>query len=136
LSHPFRSTLPTPPSGNTQTFYNYLSDKAGLISGNPTYNFGAYDMANKLPYTENWSLDMQWQIDPTTSFTIGYVGNRGRHGVIPIPFNQPGIATTLTPLTARLIPTAHRPSTLVLIRSRRRHTAPTTAVTLISAPLP
>ena len=98
LSNPFGSTLPTPPSGNPQTFYNYLSNKAGLISGNPTYNFGAYDMANKLPYTENWSLDMQWQIDPTTSLTLGYVGNRGRHGVIPIPFNQPGIATPSNPI--------------------------------------
>jgi hypothetical protein len=24
---------------------------------------------------------------------IGYVGNLGRHGVIPLPFNQPGVAS-------------------------------------------
>jgi hypothetical protein len=98
LSNPFGTTEPNPPTGNPETFYSYLSNKAGLLSGNPTYDFGAYDSANKLPYTENWSLDMQWQIDPTTSATIGYVGNRGRHGVIPIPFNQPGIATPQNPI--------------------------------------
>ena len=29
---------------------------------------------------------------------IGYVGNLGRHQVIPIPFNQPGIATPASPI--------------------------------------
>ena len=98
LTNPFGATLPTPPTGNPQAFYNYLSNRKELIAGNATYDFGAYDSANKLPYTENWSLDMQWQIDPATSLTIGYVGNRGRHGVIPIPFNQPGIATPTNPI--------------------------------------
>ena len=30
--------------------------------------------------------------------TLGYVGNRGRHSVIPIPFNEPGIATSSNPI--------------------------------------
>jgi len=29
---------------------------------------------------------------------IGYVGNRGRHAVIPIPFNEPNIATSSNPI--------------------------------------
>ena len=29
---------------------------------------------------------------------IGYTGNRGRHAVIPLPFNQPGIATPTNPI--------------------------------------
>ncbi len=98
LSNPFGATLPAPPSGNPQDFYKYLPNVAGLQNGDQTFPFGAYDSSNKLPYTENWSLDMQWQINSTTSATIGYVGNRGRHGVIPIPFNQPGIATAQNPI--------------------------------------
>ncbi len=98
LSNPFGTTLPNPPTGNPQNFYNYLPNVAGLQNGDQTYPFGAYDSSNKLPYTENWSFDMQWQVSPTLSATIGYVGNRGRHGVIPIPFNQPGIATPQNPI--------------------------------------
>ncbi len=29
---------------------------------------------------------------------IGYVGNRGRHAVVPVPFNTPGIATSTNPI--------------------------------------
>jgi hypothetical protein len=102
LSNPFGLTEPTPPTGNPNTFYSYLSNRKELIDGDATYDFGSYDSANKLPYTENWSLDMQWQIDATTSATIGYVGNRGRHGVIPIPFNQPGLATPQNPINGEV----------------------------------
>ena len=98
LSNPFGTVLPNPPTGNPQDFSKYLPNIAGLQNGDATYPFGAYDSSNKLPYTENWSLDMQWQVSPTMSATIGYVGNRGRHGVIPIPFNQPGIATASNPI--------------------------------------
>ncbi len=57
------------------------------------YVIGDYDVNNKLPYAENWSLDFQWQPRSDLAFTFGYVGNRGRHGVIPLPFNEPQIAT-------------------------------------------
>jgi hypothetical protein len=30
--------------------------------------------------------------------TLGYTGNRGRHLVIPVPFNEPGIATPANPI--------------------------------------
>jgi hypothetical protein len=56
-------------------------------------NFGAYDAANKLPYTINFALNLQWQPRNDLAISIGYNGNRGRHSVIPIPFNEPGIAT-------------------------------------------
>jgi hypothetical protein len=36
---------------------------------------------------------MQWQPTNSMAFTIAYVGNVGRHGVIPVPFNEPGVAT-------------------------------------------
>ncbi|HTV81599.1 MAG TPA: carboxypeptidase regulatory-like domain-containing protein [Acidobacteriaceae bacterium] len=54
---------------------------------------GNYGINNVLPYTENWMTDIQWQPRSDTSIDIGYVGNRGKHEVIPIPFNEPGIAT-------------------------------------------
>ncbi len=61
-------------------------------------NFGAYDKNNVLPYTINFALNLQWQPTNDIAVTIGYSGNRGRHSVIPIPFNEPGIATATNPI--------------------------------------
>jgi hypothetical protein len=61
-------------------------------------NFGAYDANNVLPYTMNWNLNLQWQPRNDLAVTIGYVGNRGRHSVIPIPFNEPQLATASNPI--------------------------------------
>jgi len=63
-----------------------------------TINFGAYDRKNVLPYTMNFNFSMQWQPAPDLAIKIGYTGNRGRHAVIPIPFNEPGIATPANPI--------------------------------------
>jgi hypothetical protein len=62
----------------------------------PLY-IGAYDKSNVLPYTMNFSLNVEWQPRPDMSVTIGYSGNRGRHAVIPIPFNEPQVATPTKP---------------------------------------
>jgi hypothetical protein len=43
-------------------------------------------------------LDIQWQPRNDLSIEIGYVGNFGRHEVIPIPFNQAQIATPSHPI--------------------------------------
>lgn len=61
-------------------------------------NFGTYDRTNTLPYTINYSLDIQWQPTDQVAIDIGYVGNRGRHAVVPIPFNAPVIATSTNPI--------------------------------------
>jgi hypothetical protein len=98
LSNPFGTTLPAAPNGNPSLFTTYLPTYQALIGGAQTFPFGSYDIHNKLPYTENWSLDMQWQPARTVAVDIGYVGNRGRHGVIPIPFNQPEIASPGNPV--------------------------------------
>ena len=45
----------------------------------------------------NYTLDIQWQPRRDLAIDIGYVGNSGRHEVMPIPFNQPGIATPSSP---------------------------------------
>jgi len=62
----------------------------------PLY-LGAYDKNNVLPYTINYTLNIQWQPRNDMAVTIGYAGNRGRHAVIPIPFNEPQIATPTNP---------------------------------------
>ncbi len=62
---------------------------------------GNYGVHNVLPYTEDWTLDLQWQPRSDTSVDIAYVGNRGKHAVIPIPFNEPGIATPTHPINGQ-----------------------------------
>ena len=61
-------------------------------------NFGTYNKNNVLPYTMNYTLNVQWQPANTLAIILGYSGNRGRHAVIPIPFNEPGIATPTNPI--------------------------------------
>jgi hypothetical protein len=61
-------------------------------------NFGVYDKNNVLPYTINYTLNVQWQPTNTVAVLLGYTGNRGRHSVIPIPINEPGIATSTNPI--------------------------------------
>ena len=53
---------------------------------------------NKLPYTLNQTLDIQWQPRSDLLIEIGYVGNLGRHEVVPIPFNQARIASPTNPI--------------------------------------
>jgi len=75
-----------------------LQNQEGYFLCPDALNFGTYDRANTLPYTINYSLDLQWQ--PTSSFVfdLGYVGNRGRHAVVPVPLNTPEIATATNPV--------------------------------------
>jgi hypothetical protein len=71
---------------------------AYLNCGLPPFYMGAYARNNKLPYTMNSSLDIQWQPRNDLAIDIGYVSGLGRHEVIPLPFNQARIATPNTPL--------------------------------------
>lgn len=93
LDNPFGTTAPIPPNGNPATFVNYLPNLSQIAGGAQTFPFGSYDINNKLPYTENYAFDLQYQPLKDLMIDLGYVGNVGRHGVIPVPFNQPGIAT-------------------------------------------
>ncbi|MGB8985396.1 MAG: TonB-dependent receptor [Candidatus Sulfotelmatobacter sp.] len=93
LSNPWGATLGPPPSGNPADITQYLPNEAAIVNGSQLFSFATYNRANKLPYTINDTLDVQWQPRNDLAVEIGYVGNLGRHGVIPIPFNQPGIAS-------------------------------------------
>ncbi|MGA2653510.1 MAG: TonB-dependent receptor [Terracidiphilus sp.] len=67
------------------------------INNGQPISLGVYDRKNKLPYTINYTFDMQWQPRPDLAVELGYVGNVGRHQVIPVPFNQPNIASPTSP---------------------------------------
>ncbi len=72
--------------------YDYYGDCTATI------DFGSYDPHNVLPYTINYTLNLEWQPRNSVAVSLGYVGNRGRHAVIPIPFNEPGLATPQHPI--------------------------------------
>ncbi|HTS37289.1 MAG TPA: TonB-dependent receptor [Candidatus Solibacter sp.] len=93
LSNPWGASLGPAPSGNPADITQYLPNMAAIASGAQMFSFATYNRANKLPYTINQTLDVQWQVRPDLMLEVGYVGNVGRHEVIPIPFNQPGIAS-------------------------------------------
>jgi len=90
---PFGTTPFLPPPSTLNGVANLIYNQAGLANGNFDFLFGGYDPTNKLPYSENWSLDLQWQPKNDLVLTMAYIGNHGVHQPIPIPFNEPGIAT-------------------------------------------
>jgi hypothetical protein len=101
LENPFGATPPPAPPLNPAAFLASLPNAAGLINGNDPFLFGGYDPSNKLPYSVNWTFNLQYQ--PTNSLVLSaaYVGNHGVHEVLPIPFNQPGIATPQNPINGQ-----------------------------------
>ncbi len=108
LTTPFGTTPPPQPAGSAASFTALLPNIAQTISGKyPTGNlqgpflFGGYDIYNKLPYTTNWSFDLQYQLSNSWLLSAGYVGNHGIHEVLPIPFNQPNIATASNPVNGQ-----------------------------------
>ena len=90
------SAAPTNPKSSD--LGKYLPNIASINNGGQPISLGIYDRANKLPYTYNYTLDLQWQPRNDLVIELGYVGNLGRHQVIPVPFNQPGIATPSSPI--------------------------------------
>jgi hypothetical protein len=96
FSNPWGTTLQPPPSGNPANIV--LPNAAAIENGAQLFSFADYNRANKLPYTLNQTLDIQWQPRNDLAITIGYVGNLGRHEVIPVPFNQAGVATPSHPI--------------------------------------
>ena len=75
-----------------------LQAQEGYFLCTTPLNFGVYDKNNVLPYTINYTLNVQWQPASTVAISVGFTGNGGRHSVIPIPINEPGIATPGNPI--------------------------------------
>ena len=100
LEHPYGSVKSAAPTNPKSSDLSKYLPNAGAIAnefGQPI-SLGVYDRANKLPYTINFTLDVQWQPRNDLAIELGYVGNLGRHQVIPVPFNQPNIASPSNPL--------------------------------------
>jgi Carboxypeptidase regulatory-like domain/TonB dependent receptor len=109
---PFGTAAPPPPPANLSAVQALVPNAAQLIANTTTFCnslgetgcgpllFGGYDPKNSLPYSENWTLDTQWQPINTVVLDLAYVGNHGVHGVIPLPYNQALIATPQNPVLA------------------------------------
>lgn len=112
FAQPFGTAPPPPPPSNLSTVQALVPNASNLKNqATPFCNslgesfcsplfFGGYDPKNTLPYSENWTLDLQWQPRNDLVLTVGYVGNHGVHELIPVPFNQARIATTQNPTLA------------------------------------
>jgi hypothetical protein len=95
---PWGNTLGPGPSGNPADLA--LPNAGDIEGGAPLFSFADYNRANKLPYTMNQTLDIQWQPRNDLVFEVGYVGNLGRHAIVPLPFNQAQIASPTVPIRA------------------------------------
>jgi len=116
FENPFGTTAPPPPPTTLAGVNAEVLSRPQLSTCNATdpgfpnncavgpnapFDFAGYDANNKLPYSENWTLDFQWQPVNTLALTLAYVGNHGVHGTIPLPFNEPGIATQQSPIAGQ-----------------------------------
>ncbi len=96
FENPWGTTLGPPPSGNPADLV--LPNATAISNGAQLFSFADYNRANKLPYTLNQTLDIQWQPRNDLMIDIGYVGNLGRHEIVPLPFNQAQIASPSGPI--------------------------------------
>jgi hypothetical protein len=63
--------------------------------------FSGYDINNKLPYTTNWTVNLQYQLSNNWLISAAWVGNHGNYGVVPVTFNEPMIATPSNPVNGQ-----------------------------------
>ena len=101
FASPWGDHLLPPPTGNPADIINYLPSVPEIETGAQLFALAVYDRKNKLPYTINNTLDIQWQPRNDLVIQVGYVGNLGRHLVIPVPFNQAQIATPSHPINGQ-----------------------------------
>ena len=102
LENPYgTSLLPAPNNPKASDITKFLPGANEIENdfGQPI-SLGVYGRNNKLPYSMNYTLDLQWQPRADLAIEVGYVGNVGRHQVIPVPFNQPNIASPTNPTLA------------------------------------
>src|ERR1700730_1517141 len=73
FENPWGPTLGPPPSGNPKDLA--LPNATAISTGIPLFSFADYNRANKLPYTMNETLNIQWQPRRDLAIEIGYVGD-------------------------------------------------------------
>jgi hypothetical protein len=104
LATPWGPTVSAPPqSPKASDVTNYLPTPYQIATlGYAPFTLGVYNPANKLPYSINFTLNVQWQPRNDLMVELGYIGNLGRHQVIPVPFNQAQIATPTSPVNGQM----------------------------------
>ncbi|MDP9039052.1 MAG: TonB-dependent receptor [Acidobacteriota bacterium] len=101
LANPYGTSPQTAPTNpKASDLAKYLPNAASILNFGQPISLGVYDRKNKLPYTYNYTLDIQWQPRSDLALELGYAGNLGRHQVIPVPFNQPTLANASKPALA------------------------------------
>lgn len=112
---PFGTQAPPPPPQNLSAVATLIPNIFQIENQTTTFCqqtnqfgcggvfFGGYDPTNKLPYSENWTVDLQWQPKNAILLDLAYVGNHGVHQLLPIPFNQPEIATPASPINGQTL---------------------------------
>ena len=99
VENPYGSVQSAPPTNpKSSDLGKYLPNISSINDFAQPISLGVYDRKNKLPYTFNYTFDLQWQPTNTIAIDIGFVGNLARHQVIPVPFNQPNIASPSNPI--------------------------------------
>ncbi len=98
LSQPWGASPGPAPSGKASDITQYLPNANAIASGAIPFIMAVYDRKNSLPYSINYTLDVQWQPREDLVVEAGYVGNLGRHQVIPLPLNQANIASPGNPI--------------------------------------
>jgi hypothetical protein len=123
LNSPWGTTPGPQPTGNPATIaipnaagIAAMPNAAGLQNGDIPFYLGAYKRDNKLPYTLNSTLDIQWQPRSDLAVDIGYVNGLGRHEIIPVPFNQARVASPTNPLCGPA-PVCASPATSPFVQS-------------------
>ncbi|GGG94843.1 carboxypeptidase-like regulatory domain-containing protein [Silvibacterium dinghuense] len=101
LSTPWGDSAANAPSGNPADISKYLPTVSEIENGAQLFSFANYNRANKLPYSINYTLDVQWQPRSDLAIDIAYVGNVGRHQVVPVPFNQAETASPTSPINGQ-----------------------------------
>src|SRR5215472_512496 len=101
LANPYGS-LQTPPPTNPQAsdLNKYLPNIAEIENYGQPVSLGVYDRTNKLPYTYNYTLDIQWQPRKDLALELGYVGYIG-YAAESISYRAAGI-DAYNALTAHL----------------------------------
>jgi len=101
LNTPFGSSTPVAPTGKAADITKYLQTPDEIENGAQMTTFTVYNQKNKLPYTINYTLDIQYQPVSTVLLEASYVGNLARHQIVPLPLNQAQIATPSHPINGQ-----------------------------------
>ena len=101
LAQPWGATLGTAPTGKASDISAYLPNAYDIAHGAVPFIMAVYDRHNTLPYAIGYALDLELQPNKDLALEIGYVGNVGRHQVMPLPLNQANIATPSSPIRSQ-----------------------------------